>query len=209
MYQEMVECFEQDPEIDFAVCGYNYIKENGEIDRAYHIKENELLSREKVYYMLSDLPPTIRHVAWNKLFRKSMVQGIRFDENVHSSEDVLFLTEYVEKIKKAVFVHKPLYMNLIRLGSATHGGLNSEKLAKAFPIHEKMYRSTVSAYPMLKNHALAFLLDVCTLKYKEIRKGDSTHLRKKTRKFIRKYGVKALLNKEIYWKTRIAYVLLK
>ena len=158
---------------------------------------------------MSDLPPTVRHGVVNKLFKKTLIKSMKFDEHLHSSEDVRFVTEYVDKVDKAVFVHKPLYMNLVREGSATHGGLNVEKLANSFVVHEQMYRSTVVKYPQLRNHALAFLMDILVLKYKEIcKQKDKKHLIKHAKRFIKKYAIRCLFNREIYWKTRIYYLIM-
>lgn len=90
-----------------------------------------------------------------------------FKEGLHSSEDVFFLNEYVQKIQNAVVVHQPYYKNLVRQGSATHGGLSINSLADSFEAHYQMYQDAVGKYPELKEHSLAFLLDVCTLKYTE------------------------------------------
>lgn len=208
MYEDMLAPLAIDEKLEMAICGYNYIKENGEVDREYKRSKNEMLDREELFDRLSDLPPTVRLGVVNKLFKTSLIGTLRFNERLHSSEDVLFLLEYIEKVKKAIFIHRPLYMNLIREGSATHGGLNAKKLAESFAVHEKMYMRTMAFYPKLRNHALAFLLDVCALKYKQIKLGGKD-LARQSRKMIKKYARKALLNKEIYWKTRLYYLLLK
>ena len=165
--------------------------------------------------MQFDMPPTIRHGVVNKLFIAKTLKKIRFPEGINSSEDVYVLAEYAKFIKKAVFIHKPLYKNLVRSGSATHGGLNIEDLAASFPIHEKMHREAVYLYPDLKMHSIAFLMDIFILKYNEGKqkidildlqnKKQSKQYLKNMKKFIKKYVLSALLCKEICWKTRIMY----
>lgn len=142
-----------------------------------------------------------------------------FKEGLHSSEDVFFLNEYVQKIQKAGVVHQPYYKNLVRQGSATHGGLSINSLADSFEAHERMYLDSIRRYPELKNHAAAFLLDVCTLKYNEAKekwvkmeeneKKSSKEKLKIMLKFIKKYALYSILDKEIYWKTRVMYLILK
>lgn len=220
MYGELLRAM-NDFSVDLSVCGYNYYDEDYRVDarRIYKEKQTELLDQKTLMDRMADMPPSIRHGVCNKLFKKSLLQDQRFREGLHSSEDVLFLTEYILKTKHAAIVHKPLYQNLVRLGSATHGGLSIKNLADSIYAHEYMYTSVVQAYPELKNRAMAFLLDVCTLKYKAAkRKMMEIPLEeqmlwyseiKKIRKIIHAYARSALLNNTIFWKTRIAYLIIK
>lgn len=220
MYEDMRNVFEND-QVDLVICGYDYYDENGNVDkkRKYRIRENEYITQKEIMYRFSDIPPSIRHGVVNKLLKKKLLQNQIFKEGLHSSEDVFFLNEYVLKIKNAVIVHKPYYKNLVRQGSATHGGLNIDSLADSFIAHDKMYRDITNIYPDLKDYSQAFLLDVCTLKYNEAKKkiklvsiDDKNRLNLRLiemKKYIKKEAVRALFNKEIYWKTRIYYMFLK
>lgn len=218
MYEQMLEAIKT-ANADLAICGYDYFDEDGNLDkkRLYEIRETEILTRKEVIRRFSDMPPTIRHGVVNKLF-KSELLSLKFKEGLHSSEDVLFLNEYAQKIKNACFIHKPFYKNTVRQGSATHGGLSIKSLRESFEAHLAMYSATVTLYPDLRNHSLAFLLDVCTLKYNEavakfkfLSENEKISQKKyllQMRKVIKKHALKAILNSEIYWKTRIYYVVL-
>ena len=207
-------------QVELAICGYDYFDENGNVDtnRLYKIRENELLTQKEVMNRFSDMPPSIRHGVVNKLFKKNLLREMRFIEGLHSSEDVFFLNEYVSKVKNAIMIHQPFYKNTVRKGSATHGGLSIESLADSFKAHEFMYKSCVLAYPELKNHCLAFLMDIYTLKYNEAKskiknidpaERESADLCiKRMRKYIKKYAIHAVFDDEIYWKTRIMYILM-
>lgn len=220
MYEKMVQAMETS-EAELVVCGYDYYDEEYHIDekRKYRVDSDEVIDQKELMKRMSDMPPTIRHGVWNKLFKSSLLSEIYFMENLHSSEDVMFLTEYINLVNNAVIVHQPLYKNLVRQGSATHGGLNIESLADSFKAHDKMYQDIVSYYPDLKNHSQAFLLDVCTLKYNEakhkigfVQEEEKEKIRnrlKEMKKFIKRNARKAMFNNEIYWKTRIMYLILK
>jgi len=214
MYENMLSAMET-TNSDMAICGYEYVNENNEIDknRTYVVAPNEILDRKKLFEEYTNMPPTVRHGVVNKLFKKCILKDLLFPEEIHSAEDVLFLLKYSVQIKQAVFVRKPLYYNLVREGSATHGGLCTEQLKASFFVHEKMYLDTVDLYPDLKAKSIAFLLDVLLLKYNEgknklqtVREKSSLILMKK---MIRKYGRKALFNKKIYWKTRLMYLFVR
>lgn len=168
MYEYMLKAMENH-HADMVACGYDYFNEEYQRDesRAYEVREDELMSREEIYRKLADMPPTIRHGVVTKLFRKSVMGNLQFNTKLKSAEDGNFLLDYLQHVSSAVFVHHPLYCNLVRQGSATHGGLNVQSLKDSFEVHDRMYWDTVSAYPHLKGYAIAFLLDVCTLKYNE------------------------------------------
>lgn len=220
MYESMHSAMKE-TNADLCICGYDYYDEHGKVDgnRRYNTKENETITQKDVMYRFSDMPPTIRHGVVNKLFKKELLNGQMFKEGLHSSEDVFFLNEYVQKIQNAVVVHQPYYKNLVRQGSATHGGLSINSLADSFEAHYQMYQDAVGKYPELKEHSLAFLLDVCTLKYTEacrkslqLEQSEKKKIQKcltEMRHFIKRNAVSALFNKEIYWKTRVMYLILK
>lgn len=220
MYEGLYEAIQHE-KADFSICGYDYYDEQGNLDkeRAYLVQPNEKISQKEVMNRFADMPPTVRHGVCNKLFKVELLGSTRFIEGLHSSEDVYFLNDYVKKIKNAVVVHQPYYKNLVRQGSATHGGLSIASLADSFSAHDKMYKDTVAIYPELQEHALAFLMDVCVLKYFESKKKleyvsekEEKDAKKRIHEmliYIKKHAWKALFDKEIYWKTRVMYLLLK
>ena len=218
MYESMFQAIQRE-KVDLAICGYDYYYEDGCIDekRRYKVQKDEKITQKEVMYRFSDMPPSIRHGVCNKLFKKNLLHNMKFKVGLHSSEDVLFLNEYVGKIKSAVVVHQPYYKNLVRQGSATHGGLSVASLAESFAAHEKMYTDTVKVYPDLKNHSLAFFMDICTLKYNEAKRktehlppeqqAQTKEYLRKMHSTIKKYAWAALFDTKIYWKTRIMYLI--
>ena len=204
MYEYMLRAMENH-HADMVACGYDYFNEEYQRDesRAYEVREDELMSREEIYRKLADMPPTIRHGVVTKLFRKSVMGNLQFNTKLKSAEDGNFLLDYLQHVSSAVFVHHPLYCNLVRQGSATHGGLNVQSLKDSFEVHDRMYWDTVSAYPHLKGYAIAFLLDVCTLKYNESKarmqqvenqSQTADHLLSYMRSYIRRKALKGILS---------------
>lgn len=127
--------------------------------------------------------------------------------------------EYSLRCRCAVVIHRPLYYNLVRLGSATHGGVPVPVLASSIGTADGMYRDTIRLYPGLKPHAIAFLLDVCTLRYREAMRKDARSdpkereanapMLREMRGYIRRMARQALWNRQIYWKTRIMYLTIR
>lgn len=219
MYEKMVQAMEKS-EVELVVCGYDYYDEEYRIDetRKYKIVSDEVINQKELMKRMSDMPPTLRHGVVNKLFKSNLLSRMNFIEGLHSSEDVMLLSEYIKLVKSAVIIHQPLYKNLVREGSATHGGLNIESLADSFSAHNKIYHDIVSSYPELKDYSQAFLLDVCTLKYNEAKlklrfvpeekKEETNNRLREMKKFIKQNAWTAIFNKEIYWKTRVYYLLM-
>ena len=217
MYQEMLDAINATG-AELAVCGYNYVDDDGEVDYC-RLYGNEILTQKQLMSRFSDMPPTVRLGVVNKLFHRDLLRKheLKFAEGLHSSEDVLFLTEYAMHVSKTVFVRKALYMNTVRPGSATHGGLKIDSLADSFAVHDQMYETVVASYPELKNHSLAFLMDICLLKYNEATSkladlGSEERCTimprlKSMQRYIRRRAWQALWNREVYWKTRISYLL--
>ena len=215
MYEKLLTCMDK-YSADMAVCGYTYCSEAGEPDekRSYACRPEECISRKEAMRRMADIPPSLRHVVWNKLFRRNLIGEIRFPEDYHASEDVIFLTDCLLKAGTVACVHEPLYFNRIHKGSATHGGLSTHELAHSFRAHQYMYQRISEAYPDLKPASQAFCLDVMMLKYNEACRRPaaerSTEERRDLygmRKTIRSEAVKALRNREIHWKTRISYLI--
>lgn len=217
MYGEMLKAI-RSKDVELIICGYDYYDEDGNVDekRKYFERPNELISQKEILRRFADMPPSIRHGVCNKLFKKTLLHT-QFKEGLHSSEDVLFLTEYVQNVRQAVVIHKPYYKNRVRDGSATHGGLSVDSLASSLMVHDKMYEDSIKLYPELKSYCGAFLMDVCALKYGMAEKKlqdvpenehESLHKRMKAmKKYIRNRAWQNVFNKEIYWKTRISYLI--
>ena len=58
---------------------------------------------------------------WNKVFKTEIINKhhMRFDESIHYCEDLVFVKEYVDKIKKVNYINIPLYYYRIRRTSVS------------------------------------------------------------------------------------------
>lgn len=219
-YEAMLDASEKNG-AELTICGYEYCDDDGTVDktRSYKRRPTEILTQKETMKRMSDIPPSLRHGVWNKLFRKDVIGEAKFREDLRASEDVWFLAEYLLKTHSVACVHEPFYFNRVRKGSATHGGLSILDLAKSFQAHAFMHQSFTALYPELKSYSQRFLLDVFLLKYNESKgkipltpaaeKFDSLRALRQMRKTLRTEARKALLNRDIYWKTRLAYLLVR
>lgn len=111
MYDWMIAALEEHS-ADFAVC--RVIKEKN-YEPIIHSREKEIISTtplsllsKKGYFMDSSL---------NKVYRKELINGTRFNESVSYSEDKLFITEILMKASKGVLLPHQFYHYIQHAGS--------------------------------------------------------------------------------------------
>ena len=95
MYENMVRAFEiEDSEL--VICGYDYVDEDGNTTRLYREKEHEIINQKECFRRYFDMPPSIRLVVWNKLFKKEIFDGISFTKCIKGAEDAEVLKKYLQ-----------------------------------------------------------------------------------------------------------------
>lgn len=104
---------------DMAICNFwienckrNYLKNSLDFDDNFNI------TPEKFYENFKRFGGFL----WNKMFKKTMINNLMLDTNIHYCEDELFVTEYVEKVKKISYTAIPIYHYCIN-----HDGASSWK----------------------------------------------------------------------------------
>ncbi len=112
-----------------------------------------------------DIPWSIRTVTYNKVFKRTLLEGVSFRRELKCCEDTYFFHECLMKNAfSAVFVKEPLYINLQRPGSAMHGGLSLDAIEDSLSIHRRIAEETGSLYPELYDKAFAYYMDSCVWK---------------------------------------------
>lgn len=196
---------------DLSVCGYEYVDDDGHVNRPYPFMQKsgsiEIASQEAMFSRYFDMPPSIRLCAWNKLFKKTLLHGITFTPGIKGAEDAEFLCCYLQRINNAVIVHEPLYKNCERIGSATRGGLGSDSIIPALDIYMKTRAFISENHKAQIPHGQAYYLDACLLGYSSIKDSEECNLKKEIKRRVRREFPSALINNEIYWKTKISYLI--
>ena len=206
MYGRMLEAMIRE-QADMVICGYEYVNITGEPTRKYAFSGTEIINSKDVYKRMFDMPPTIRLVIWNKLFKKTILKDIFFSENIRGAEDAEVLGKYVAKINGNVAViHKPFYKNFERPQSATRGGLKLDSVIPALDIYLIIWNNMRRKFPDLNAHVQAYYLDACLLNYGLHCKNEKLLAKMLRRRVLNEFPL-AAFNKEIYWKTRIYYLL--
>jgi len=100
---------------DCAVCKFKM--------RPYNAPLFKKLFPRKRIYEKDDIIPNmllgtkIRFMLWNKIYKKELLQGIRFDDTVRYGEDLVFCMQYMRRCQKIVVINEKLYKYIVRAGS--------------------------------------------------------------------------------------------
>lgn len=128
MIELLLSPMEEDSEIDLSVCGY-YIDDMPQISK-----------REKKATTMGRLEAAKEATGWNgslvkgyavnKLFRRKKIEecGLRFDEDTHICEDLLFCQQYILNSRKVIYNPQPKYHYITRAGSAMHSKVTEKRM---------------------------------------------------------------------------------
>jgi glycosyltransferase involved in cell wall biosynthesis len=112
---------------DLITCGYKkmYVNENEEEYFVYCEVEDRTYSKKEFLPVCAKYCENfILYFVWNKLYRADIIKtnGIRFDESITRSEDVLFNFEYIKYADRFTFIKEPLYIyNRSNVNSTSKG----------------------------------------------------------------------------------------
>lgn len=163
-YARMLEAIER-TQADMAICGFLYEYPDGQTELRSANGGDIFLSHHELVSCEFDIPWSIRTGTCNKLFKKELLQNIRFRTDLKCCEDTFFLHECLMQHRcSAVFIQEPYYINFQRPGSAMHGGLALEAIGESLAIHKRIAEETARIYPDLYAKAFAFYLDCCVWK---------------------------------------------
>lgn len=92
---------------------YSYYVDEKSVHSIFSLEHNNDVSLENIKFKLwlsKNFHKGIFRTVWSKLFRTSILHGLRFDNNIRLGEDNLFLIEYLKKISSCRFVDTPFYI---------------------------------------------------------------------------------------------------
>ena len=111
---------------DLSICSYKRQKHIKPIKQPKKYKKTTMDNLEAIKRTICDVK--FNGVVWGKLFKKSLIKNICFDESIHFSEDLLFCVEYLYNCKKVTYFSKKLYHYFVRSNSTVLGNFNEKKL---------------------------------------------------------------------------------
>lgn len=124
--QKLLDSFE--PGIDVVQCKAEKVYDNGAKDDELWCDHSCILTQyEAMSDYLYNPKPIVRFAVWAKMYRKSVLQGVRFP-NMSNSEDVVFTARVIDKSRSIKYLDEVLYYAVVREGSLTHTKVSKEKI---------------------------------------------------------------------------------
>ena len=204
-YQKMI--FElEDTGADIVCCNWNFVHEDGSVTEHVLSNCNGIMTLEKFLEHMFDSPRTIGGSNWNKLFLREKIVTL-YDEEVHIGEDWLFLMVNSLQVEKACVVNEPLYHVYERKGSATRQG--NSKMIYGLLVARKIIQLAGEVNKSLRKLAEKDYLDTCYRLYVQLKNDDFRGIdvvKKPIKEYMNQHLVSVMLNKEIFWKTRLLYL---
>lgn len=210
MYTVLFELI-QKHECDISICGFKVIDEDKyKIERIQNSGQIEFLDREGLVSKETDMPWTIRLDTINKLFKKSIIDGLMFDEKLKCAEDTLFLHQALMRMKKGVFIDLPLYVNVRHSGSAMRGRLHPKNYYQSYHVDFAIHMDIKKEYPQLAERSYLVLLNNCIWKLEDVCKNlkgratqEDKHYIRLMRRFMLKVGLKVFQCKTLKFKQKV------
>lgn len=175
---------------DMSVCNFEIKEANGRKCSKTFSQNIEVLDREQAM-QYAILPEKYYGFAWNKMYKKSILQDMLYDEAIRKGEDSPFTCEYISKCKKTIYQDIALYYYRQDTVSITRSKFNLGKMTvlDAYSgivkmLEEKGYREEIVNLQKVQyaNQMLSLLINIIETDRKKYRK-EFVMLRKLMREY--------------------------
>lgn len=137
MYELLVSNMEK-YNAEISHCGFNRIEGNN-IRPIYGTEQTAVHNREQALKCLI-AGHSFTGSLWNKLYKKEILHGLAFREDLKINEDILFNFEVFRRAKKTVFSDYAKYNYLVREnGSACAATASEKKMRDSVIVNQYMY----------------------------------------------------------------------
>lgn len=110
---------------DISTCSVEKVDIFGNKENIYFSGQNTVFNQDDAIKSFC-LSREINSGIWVKLFKRSLIENIKFDNKLKINEDRLFIFEALMQSKKIVYIDKPLYIYVKRENSATTKEFNDK-----------------------------------------------------------------------------------
>ena len=132
---------------DISVCSSFAVAENGEI-KTDASAENKVCSQEEAVKLISY---KMNNSLWNKLFRRKVFDGCRFDEGHTFGEDHLILLQALKNTRKVSFINDSLYYYVQRSNSTTGSKFSERSFDQVF-MKDALYDFAKENFPYVADY---------------------------------------------------------
>ncbi|MCR4900455.1 MAG: glycosyltransferase [Treponema sp.] len=148
MYERMME-LQVEHDTDIVICGFSQEQKDGSFVPNYCCNEVKTLSQqEQVLCLLSNTYYTCS--CWDKIFRRELVNNLRFDEKITHYEDLLFCYEAMKHSKRAVFTAEAFYHYCANDSSSASRKPFGDKQMTMLDAWDYIHNDGLQCFPKLK-----------------------------------------------------------
>ena len=119
------------------------------------LKESETISGTQFIYVdeevrshfLDILTLKCLNNVWNVLYKRDLIENIKFDTNLkHGEEDIIFNLSIIKKVNKIVSICTPLYKHIVREGMSISSKIYKETVPALIQVNNLIYTLTKEFY---------------------------------------------------------------
>ncbi|MBQ9408769.1 MAG: glycosyltransferase family 2 protein [Clostridia bacterium] len=203
MYATLCQALEKS-EDKLAICGFKKVTDEGVLKKKTDMRFAPRLTEDEYWYQLFFPFRDLGTVAWNKLYHRSLLEGLRFPVGaIH--EDEWLVHQYVSRAEHITVVNRCLYYYVVREGSITAQTLSPRSLSIFEALSQRLAyfakagkkRAVVLSMRNYAHYVARFLSDWKRApQYAE----HVSKIKAAFRQEIRRYGEYAGVVDRMYWK---------
>lgn len=119
-YEKLVRNLEAHPDVDVCIGGISDVREDGSIHLHFQKKlERQILVPDYAMKLVGERNRLSCYTVDN-IYRRELLHGIRFVEQIHFGEDLIFIMEVYRKARAMLYDPSPMYYYLQREDSKVH-----------------------------------------------------------------------------------------
>lgn len=145
MYEKMLAAIKQ-YDANLAICCFYKHWQLAGTSTRQDIGCDQIYSKQKFLYELI-LDETVPNYAWNKLYHRSLFEGIRYPKG-RVFEDILTIYKVSDRVTRAVHLSAPLY-HYLRRGDSIVGSYTADIHIEACIARQELYKDVIAQHPEL------------------------------------------------------------
>ena len=167
---------------DISMCGYQIIEDKSTIEYYGTKKQYLYNNNEAIKIFLKEEQFGV--ALWNKIFRKTIIENLRFDEKLRINEDKWFLFNVILNANNVIYKDEILYSYIKRSTSATSGKF-SERFMDVIDVNDRIIKTMEKDDDELKALAKVNSLINNMIVYRKLIFSENCREYKKEKKIIR------------------------
>ena len=206
----LLSALEANPEADISACGF--IKAP-EVQPWIENDKPALIYHQPFEHYVLHRKPKIASVIWNKLFRRSLLEGLKFDTDLAFGEDLIFLYQVLYRARQMVHLPQDLYFYRLRADSAMNREVALSRLDNELLVAAKLAKIFFNKIMSNKithalNHYIAKRFFYYAIKFPKTKKYlNFSEYKKQSIRILQQYKYEKLfkpkdlsiINRLVYW----------